>query len=189
MRTVLKCLTWFLDVDDCALASLFICGENKVCKNTQGDYECDCEPGYESVSGDQGSETVCEGTFFDYWLTVFTNNYIQRKNRLNQRQNWHKIPWKTLAKHSLVVIKYYSSVDWRQKRANRGGDNPCYQSKAECSVWSFLSSHSSSSSSLLSLCRRRHRHHRRRVAVVTVTIVVGVLLSDRPLSYCCTTNH
>lgn len=41
---------WIADVDECTKPNLFPC--NGICTNTNGSYDCECEPCYESGGAD-----------------------------------------------------------------------------------------------------------------------------------------
>lgn len=54
------------DVDECQ--EKLVCGQNATCINTQGSYNCTCNPGFALKSD---SDKQCEGIFLFFFICVF----------------------------------------------------------------------------------------------------------------------
>lgn len=66
-----SCLCACVDIDEC-IASPGVCGANKACLDTDGNYTCSCEPGYRR-SGQLciGKSVSFENLLVFYMLTSY----------------------------------------------------------------------------------------------------------------------
>uniref|UniRef100_A0A2K5WL29 Adhesion G protein-coupled receptor E2 n=1 Tax=Macaca fascicularis TaxID=9541 RepID=A0A2K5WL29_MACFA len=59
------------DINECVPPSKVSCGKSSDCRNTEGSYDCVCNPGYELVSGAKTfkneSENTCQDMHFPTW--------------------------------------------------------------------------------------------------------------------------
>ena len=57
------CISWLIDINECNDTSLFSCPNRTKCVNLQGNYTCECAPGYESTDSGKtrGMDIQCEG--------------------------------------------------------------------------------------------------------------------------------
>ena len=88
------------DIDECD-GAVYVCGQNGLCKNTDGSFECDCEKGYEDVTGvcvdideckDGGH--VCDINAYCYDVPGWIKLFEHRSGHLNltRPSSFHVLP-------------------------------------------------------------------------------------------------